>query len=70
MVSPEFASDKVTLRLRASIIALDIIAFGFLLNAVYQHQHYYYTDGFGQFIDSLSLAPVCDHDNPHVARHA
>lgn len=61
MTISQFAGDKVTLRLRASIITLDIVALGFLSNAIYQHQHYFYTDGNGPFIDSLSLAPVCIH---------
>lgn len=63
MTVPKFVGDKVTLCLRASIIALDIIALGFLVNAVHQHQHYYWTDGNGAFIDGLALAPVRAHDD-------
>lgn len=62
MNTVKFAGDKITLRLRVSILALDILALGFLVDAVHQHQYYYYTDGNGAFIDSLALAPVRVHD--------
>lgn len=57
----KFAGDRVTLGLRVSIIIFNIIALGFLLNAYYLNRDDFWTEGQGQFINCLSLAPVCVH---------